>query len=63
VVYANATILGGATTVGEGAVIGSNVWLTKSVEPYAVVVLDNPQHKVKGGKTPRAVQEEIMYHI
>ena len=45
------------------AVIGSNVWLTKSVEPYAVVVLDNPQHKVKGGKTPRAQQEAIMYHI
>jgi serine O-acetyltransferase len=63
VVYANATILGGRTIVGEGAVIGSNVWITKSVEPYAVVVLDNPQHKVKGGKTPRAQQEEVMYHI
>lgn len=62
VVYANATILGGQTVVGEGAVIGSNVWLTKSVEPYAVVVLDNPQHKIKGGKS-RADQEEIMYHI
>ena len=63
VVYANATILGGQTVVGEGAVVGSNVWLTKSVEPYAVVVLDNPQHKVKGGKSSRAAQEEIMYHI
>jgi serine O-acetyltransferase len=62
VVYANATILGGQTVVGEGAVIGSNVWLTKSVEPFAVVVLDNPQHKIKGGKS-RADQEEIMYHI
>jgi serine O-acetyltransferase len=62
VVYANATILGGQTVVGEGAVIGSNVWLTKSVEPYAVVVLDNPQHKVKGGKT-RSDQEAMMYHI
>ena len=63
VVYANATILGGKTEVGEGAVIGSNVWITKSVEPYAVVVLDNPQHKVKGGKPTRSAQEEIMYHI
>ncbi|MFO0851293.1 MAG: serine O-acetyltransferase EpsC [Gemmataceae bacterium] len=62
VVYANATILGGQTTVGEGAVIGSNVWLTKSVEPYAVVVLDNPQFKVKGGHT-RSQQEALMYHI
>ncbi len=62
VVYANATILGGKTEIGEGAVIGSNVWITKSVEPYAVVVLDNPQHKVKGGKS-RTEQESLMYHI
>jgi serine O-acetyltransferase len=62
VVYANATILGGQTEVGEGAVIGSNVWLTRSVEPYAVVVLDNPQHKIKGGKS-RSAQEALMYHI
>ena len=63
VVYANATILGGRTEVGEGAVIGSSVWITKSVEPYAVVVLDAPPHKVKNGPTPRAVQEALMYHI
>ena len=62
VVYANATVLGGRTVIGEGAVIGSNVWLTRSVEPYAVVVLDNPQHKVKGGKS-RTEQEALMYFI
>ena len=62
VVYANATVLGGRTVIGEGAVIGSNVWLTRSVEPFAVVVLDNPQHKVKGGKS-RTEQEALMYHI
>src|SRR5690606_33730774 len=32
VVYANATILGGDTTVGHDSVIGSSVWLTKTVE-------------------------------
>lgn len=63
VVYANATILGGQTVIGESAVIGSNVWITKSVEPYAVVVLDNPQHKIKGGKSTRAAQESMMYYI
>jgi len=61
VVYANATILGGKTEIGEGAVIGSNVWITKSVEPYAVVVLDNPQHKVKARSRPE--QEAMMYFI
>lgn len=63
VVYANATILGGRTEIGEAAVIGSNVWLTKSVEPFAVVVLDNPQHKVKGGRPTRTLTDAITYHI
>lgn len=31
VIYANATILGGNTRIGDGAVIGANVWLTHSV--------------------------------
>ncbi len=31
VIYANATILGGNTRIGEGCVIGGNVWLTHSV--------------------------------
>lgn len=32
IIYANATILGGNTVIGDGAVIGGNVWLTSSVE-------------------------------
>ena len=31
VIYANATILGGSTTVGDNCVIGGNTWLTHSV--------------------------------
>jgi len=62
VVYANATILGGLTIIGEGAVIGSNVWITKSVEPFAIVVLDNPQHKIKERRT-RSDHSELMYFI
>ena len=31
VIYANATILGGNTKIGDGSVIGGNVWLTHSV--------------------------------
>lgn len=37
IIYANATILGGTTTVGDGSVIGGNVWLTRSVAPGTVV--------------------------
>ncbi|MBE6713194.1 MAG: serine acetyltransferase [Ruminococcaceae bacterium] len=32
IIYANATILGGQTFVGDGCIIGASVWLTRSVE-------------------------------
>ncbi|MCI6590406.1 MAG: hypothetical protein MSB12_04885 [Lentisphaeraceae bacterium] len=37
IIYANATILGGETTIGRGSVIGGNVWLTHSVPPGSKV--------------------------
>jgi serine O-acetyltransferase len=51
VVYANATILGGDTVIGKGAVIGSNVWITQSVAPGTVVSLEKPQLRMKGAAT------------
>jgi serine O-acetyltransferase len=37
IIYANATILGGSTTIGRGAIIGGNTWITKSVPAGTVV--------------------------
>jgi len=37
IIYANATILGGETIIGHHSVIGGNVWITKSVQPYSLV--------------------------
>jgi serine O-acetyltransferase len=37
IIYANATILGGETVIGRGAVIGGNTWITKSVPAGAKV--------------------------
>ena len=37
IIYANATILGGNTRIGKGAVIGANVWVTSSVDAGKVV--------------------------
>ena len=37
-IYAGATILGGETVIGEGSIIGGNVWLTESVPPGSRVV-------------------------
>lgn len=48
VVYANATILGGDTVVGQSAIIGSNVWLTHSVAPNTTVLLEKPTLRMKG---------------
>lgn len=40
IIYAGATILGGTTYVGDGSVIGGNVWLTSSCEPGSLVIYD-----------------------
>jgi serine O-acetyltransferase len=62
IVYANATILGGQTVLGEGAVIGSNVWLTESVPPGTTVVLEKPRLRLKGAK-PAADDIALTYEI
>lgn len=51
VVYANATILGGDTTIGHHAVVGSSVWLTHSVDPYTMVSMEKPSLRIKGPET------------
>ena len=43
VIYANATVLGGKTTIGHDSIIGSSVWLTRSVEPHTTVLLEKPK--------------------
>lgn len=47
VIYANATVLGGMTVVGHDSVIGSSVWLTRSVEPRSTVVLEKPKLRIR----------------
>jgi serine O-acetyltransferase len=62
VIYANATILGGRTTIGHDAVIGSNVWLTSSVAPHITVVLEKPQLKMRSDE-PDDLRPEVQYQI
>jgi serine O-acetyltransferase len=47
VIYANATVLGGMTVVGHDSVIGSSVWLTRSVDPHTTVVLEKPKLRMR----------------
>ena len=41
IIYANSTILGGQTTVGQGSIIGGNVWLTYTIPSNSVVYHKN----------------------
>ena len=47
VIYASATVLGGLTVIGHHSVIGSSVWLTRSVAPYTTVVLEKPKLRMR----------------
>jgi serine O-acetyltransferase len=51
VVYSGATILGGETVIGEGAVIGGNTWVIESVRPG---------ERILNTRTSRAKQEKIL---
>lgn len=46
VIYANSTILGGDTVIGQGSIIGGNTWLTESI-PAGSVALN--QQKISLG--------------
>jgi serine O-acetyltransferase len=53
-IYPGATLLGGETVIGKGSTIGGNVWLTHSVPPNSVVMIEDPglvvaeKHAAKG---------------
>ncbi len=51
VIYANATILGGDTEIGEFSIIGGGAWITSSVPPRSVVY-NRSKVVVRGEDTP-----------
>ena len=57
VIYANATVLGGQTTIGHDSVIGSSVWLTGSVSPFTTVIMERPELKIRN-KQPQTPPSE-----
>jgi serine O-acetyltransferase len=62
VIYANATILGGRTVIGHDSVIGSSVWLTRSVQPRTTVTLEKPELNIQN-EDADALKPEIGYQI
>lgn len=53
VIYANTTILGGQTVVGEGSVVAGNTFLTKSVPSHTTVSAYIPELELKARKVPK----------
>ncbi|RCS41230.1 serine acetyltransferase [Bremerella cremea] len=62
VIYANATVLGGRTTVGNHSVIGSSVWLTRSVDPHTTVLLEKPRLRLRSEAVGN-IEEELNFQI
>ncbi|HUG70666.1 MAG TPA: serine acetyltransferase [Pirellulaceae bacterium] len=62
VIYASATVLGGKTVIGHDSVIGSSVWLTKSVAPHTTVTIESPKLRIRAG-LPDELNPEANYQI
>ncbi|MBL4862852.1 MAG: serine acetyltransferase [Crocinitomicaceae bacterium] len=58
VLYAQATILGGETVIGEGSIIGGNVWLTSGVPSYSKVYYEATVEKL--GRTIEPSKSEAI---
>ncbi|MBR5769866.1 MAG: serine acetyltransferase, partial [Clostridia bacterium] len=59
VIYAGATILGGDTTIGDGCVIGGNVWLTHSVPAGKTVIAAHERVAEEEKPKPSAPQTSV----
>ena len=55
VIYAGATILGGATEIGRDSVIGGNVWLTRSIPPHSKIYYQAKMH------TEEDTESDLIY--
>lgn len=52
-IYANTTVLGGETVVGENSIIAGNTFITSSVQPNTKVASTIPELEVKNTKGDR----------
>lgn len=56
VIYSGATILGGHTVIGQGSIIGGNVWLTKSVPPGSKIYYKAKMQSAGDGQTDLVIK-------
>lgn len=58
-IYAQATILGGDTTIGANSVIGGNVWLLESVPPNSIAYFKSDDLVIR----PRQKKEALVGYV
>ena len=51
-IYANATILGGQTVIGQGATVNGNTFVLESISAYSTVTSDKPGLRVRSRNGP-----------
>lgn len=56
VIYAGATVLG-RVTIGKGAVLGGNVWVTKDVPPYTTLTLASSRIGTRAPDAEPSIEE------
>ncbi len=60
-IYANATVLGGDTTLGQGSVVGASVFLTSGIPDSATASLKSPEVKVRKRRAGRSEGEDRVH--
>ncbi len=60
IIYAGATILGGETVIGKGALIGGNVFITQSVPPMNRVTAEPPKLKYRERGSKNKGEKDLL---
>lgn len=58
-IYSGSSILGGDTVIGKGAIVGGNSFITRSVPPYAKVMIKTPEHIMEMPKTAQDNEKKV----
>lgn len=60
IIYANAAILGGKTTIGKNSIIGGNVWLTRSIPENTKLYYKANMHNNKDNSVDTFIIKETL---
>ncbi len=62
-IYSGASILGGDTTIGDGSIVGANVWLMDSIPPGSIAYYKGENLMVRNRKKKEQAEGDYSYTI